>query len=297
LYRWINGKKTVNVMARIFRAPAGFIVQYLPQGYQVLIASNQETNPYPAGVEISPETNIFCKKVVHDRKTLYVNHAQTDRYWDTNPEVVNDGFSSYLGLPLFWPSGEPFGTICVMDYQPTEYQSEYVDLMAELKDLIEADLEMLTQFQDISSLAMTDELTGLYNRRGFNTVATHFRVLARRSGTRVGLLYLDLDGLKDINDQYGHSAGDAALMALAESIRESIRESDIPARMSGDEFVVLVAAKTQDDMDSLVLRIRDSMQKKQLSVSAGGVLISNEHSLEHWLSEADKKMYSDKKGL
>lgn len=291
LEKW---QKTVNVMARIFRAPAGFIVQFRPQGYQVLIASEQESNPYPAGVEITPDTNIFCKKVVQERKQLYVSHAQMDRFWDTNPEVVKDGFSSYLGLPLFWPSGEPFGTICVMDYQPTEYQVEYVDLMGELKDLIEADLEILTQFQDISNLAMTDELTGLYNRRGFHTVASHFLVLAKRSGVGVGLLYLDLDGLKDINDQFGHSAGDAALIALAESVHESLRESDIPARLAGDEFVVLVTAQSMNDLDVLASRIRESMQNKQLSVSVGGVLISDEHSLDHWLEVADQKMYSDK---
>ncbi|EAR59775.1 sensor domain-containing diguanylate cyclase [Neptuniibacter caesariensis] len=287
-------QKTVDVMARIFQAPAGFVVQYTPLGYQVVIASNQESNPYPAGVEISPDTNIFCKKVVQQGEALYVHNAPEEPEWDTNPEVAEDGFRSYLGLPVNWPSGEPFGTICVMDYEATDYRSDYVDLVGELRDLIEADLEILSQFQEISNLAMTDDLTGLYNRRGFMTVASHYTVLAKRSGLSLGLLYLDMDGLKEINDQQGHSAGDQALRTLATAIRSVIRENDVPARLSGDEFVILAVARDKIELDTLSERIRSVMKENSLSVSVGGVLIDAGRTLEEWLQLADKKMYEHK---
>ncbi|WP_415896936.1 diguanylate cyclase [Neptuniibacter sp. QD72_48] len=289
-------QKTVDVMARIFQAPAGFIVQYRPKGYQVVIASDQESNPYPAGVEITPDTNIFCKKVVQEGHELYVKNAQTDPTWDTNPEVADDGFSSYLGLPVQWPSGEPFGTICVMDFESTDYRSEYLDLVSEFRDLIEADLRLLSQYEEISNLAMTDELTGLYNRRGFMSVATHYSVLAKRTGISLGLLYLDLDDLKGINDQQGHSSGDQALKHLAEAIRGAIRENDISARMSGDEFVVLAAAETQADLEKIAERINQNLKKNNLGVSIGSVILQGNQAIEYWLEQADSRMYQDKSG-
>lgn len=177
LKKW---QKTVDVIARIFKAPAAFIVQYCPDTLQIVIASNQPSNPYEAGVLIPSDTDTFCKKVAEERSTLYVQDARQDPCWSSNPEVVNDGFRSYLGLPICWPNGQPFGTVYVLDFEATDYQQDYMDLMGELRDLIEADLKILTQYQDISNLALTDELTGLYNRRGFMSVANRYIALAKR---------------------------------------------------------------------------------------------------------------------
>ena len=304
--QWVLGKdeglvplakwqKTVDVMARVFGAPAGFIVQYKPEGYQVVISSDQESNPYDAGVIIPPDTNIFCKKVVEQQEALYVHDAPTERCWDTNPEVANDGFRSYLGLPVSWPTGEPFGTICVMDFKSTDYKQAYVDLVAELRDLIEADLEILSQYQVISNLAMTDELTGLYNRRGFNSVAKQCLALSKRSDHSLGLLYLDMNGLKGINDTQGHAAGDVALKRLAQVLEGVTREDDIAARLAGDEFVVLVVVRNVEQLDQTSLRLSERLDAHDLSVSVGAVFIDDSHkSLEYWLEEADRRMYSDK---
>jgi diguanylate cyclase (GGDEF)-like protein len=304
--QWVLGKdeglvplakwqKTVDVMARVFGAPAGFIVQYKPEGYQVVISSDQESNPYDAGVIIPPDTNIFCKKVVEQQEVLYVHDAPTERCWDTNPEVANDGFRSYLGLPVSWPTGEPFGTICVMDFKSTDYKQAYVDLVSELRDLIEADLEILSQYQVISNLAMTDELTGLYNRRGFNSVAKQCLALSKRSDLSLGLLYLDMNGLKGINDTQGHAAGDDALKRLAEVLEGIIREDDIAARLAGDEFVVLVVVRNVEQLDQTSLRLSERLDAHDLSVSVGAVFIDDSHkSLDYWLEEADRRMYSDK---
>ncbi|WP_421869542.1 sensor domain-containing diguanylate cyclase [Motiliproteus sp.] len=288
-------QKTVDVMARVFKAPAGFIVQRGPGGYQVVISSDQESNPYGPGGLIPEETNIFCRKVVEERHRLYVKDAPEDPFWDTNPEVTDDGFRSYLGFPLFWPDGKPFGTICVMDFDSTDYGDSYVDLLGELRDLIEADLAILHQYQLISDLAMSDELTGLYNRRGFYSVASQYLALAKRSRLSLGLLYLDMDGLKQINDNQGHSAGDAALQQLAASIRQVVRENDVPARLSGDEFVMLVAAKDQQQLDTIAERISELLGRQQLRASIGSVLLDNPlKPLEFWLEKADRRMYRQK---
>lgn len=287
-------QKTVDVMARVFNAPAGFIVQRGPGGYQVVISSDQESNPYEAGCLITEDTNIFCRRVVEQRARLYVQDAPEDPAWDTNPEVAEDGFRSYLGFPVFWPNGEPFGTICVMDFETTDYQNVYLDLLGEIRELIESDLEILHQYQLISDLAMTDELTGLYNRRGFLLVASQYMALAKRSGLTLGIMFLDMDGLKQINDTEGHGTGDQALQKLADTIREIIREDDIAARLSGDEFVMLISVSGQPYLHSVAERITSVLKENRLGVSIGSVMLEGNKTLEHWLALADKKMYQNK---
>ena len=84
---------------------------------------------------------------------LYVKNAKADPYWDDNPEVAQDGFMSYYGLPVNWPDNQPFGTICVMDFKETDYQQNYLDLMEELRNLIEHDLKLFEQYQTTAQLA------------------------------------------------------------------------------------------------------------------------------------------------
>lgn len=87
------------------------------------VASEQTTNPYPAGEIMPVDTNTFWRKVITRQAPLYVHDASADRAWDTNPEVRDDGFCSYYGLPIRWPDGSPFGTVCVMDFETTHARS------------------------------------------------------------------------------------------------------------------------------------------------------------------------------
>lgn len=289
LSKW---QKTVNVMAKVFAAPAGFIVQRGPDGYQVVIASEQESNIYAAGAQIPADANIFCRKIVETGHDLYVKNAENDRYWDDNPEVRDDGFLSYYGLPLRWPSGEPFGTICVMDFNETNYRSEYLELMSELRDLVEADLGLLDQYHTITSMAMTDELTSLNNRRGFLIAAKHRLALAKRNDHCLGMLYLDMDDLKVVNDQQGHKLGDQCLKDLAQIINEVSRESDVPGRIGGDEFVVLCTCRNLMELSAFQDRLIRRIEASSISVSVGAILIDDPNiSIETWMDKADKNMY------
>ena len=150
LEKW---QKNINVMSSLFHAPAGFIVQHTNKGYQVVIASQQESNPYGPGGVIPLDCNIFCRKIVQTRQKLYVQNAPLDPYWNDNPEVAEDGFRSYYGLPVNWPDETPFGTICVMDFKETDYQQDYLELMVELRNLIEDDLKLFEQYQTTTQLA------------------------------------------------------------------------------------------------------------------------------------------------
>jgi two-component system, cell cycle response regulator len=150
----------------------------------------------------------------------------------------------------------------------------------------------------------TDELTGLHNRRGFMMLAEQQLKVATRSKRRVMLVFADLNGMKFVNDTFGHEAGDMLLRDAAKALRLTFRESDILARLGGDEFVALAIEPDGEARDILELRLQatvrklneDSSRLHRLSMSVGicawnPVLHPTLHDL---LAEADAKMYEAK---
>jgi two-component system, cell cycle response regulator len=107
----------------------------------------------------------------------------------------------------------------------------------------------------LEKLALFDELTGLYNRRGFLDLGGKQLKTAERLGKSVLLVFADLDGLKEINDQLGHLDGDAALKDIADVLRESFRGSDIIARLGGDEFAILAVGSIHEGEKAITSRI------------------------------------------
>ena len=152
--------------------------------------------------------------------------------------------------------------------------------------------------------SLTDELTGLYNRRGFLTLAEQQLRVARRQGRDLVLFFADLDGFKEVNDRFGHAAGDKSLRAMAGLLRGAVRDSDIVARLGGDEFTVL--AVDGDTNAASVIRGRINQRiaslnarnelAAPLSVSIGHVRVtaSQPHSLEDLLASADTWLYKSK---
>jgi len=152
--------------------------------------------------------------------------------------------------------------------------------------------------------SLIDELTQLYNRRGFLTLAGNHLKLAERMQSIFSLVFIDLDGMKKINDSFGHLAGDRALIETAELLGKCVRQSDIVARLGGDEFVLLLTT-VGDDTDSLIRR-RLQEQLDSLNAQPGrqytlcfsiGIvttIANGSVTLETLLTEADSLMYRQK---
>ncbi|WOT05553.1 sensor domain-containing diguanylate cyclase [Shewanella youngdeokensis] len=297
-------QKTVDLLARLFEAPAGFLVQYTDKGFQVTISSSQETNPYPAGIIIGPEVNIFCRRIVETRQELYVSNALVDTCWDSNPEVHIDGFRSYLGVPIFWPNGDPFGTFCVMDYKKTDYKSTYLELIRHLKDILESDLSLIGAYAEMKTLAITDPLSGVHNRRGFMVLAEQRIKLAKRTDTSLGAFYLDIDHFKAINDEYGHGVGDEVIRCVGSVLTQCVRQSDVVGRIGGDEFVALVMFDEKEALQVVKKRIITAIAARNqqgnlpsFTVSIGIAEINYEDSISTQLDMADKDMLQRKAEL
>ena len=130
------------------------------------------------------------------------------------------------------------------------------------------------------SLALIDDLTGLFNRRGFFTLAEHHLKLAERMHKNFYLIFSDIDDMKKINDVFGHLQGDLVLKKVADILRYSFRDSDIIARIGGDEFVVLIPETGDYSAEITIYRLQENInkynkkEKKNLSLSMG---IANFH--------------------
>ncbi len=156
--------------------------------------------------------------------------------------------------------------------------------------------------ETIRTLSLTDELTGLLNRRGFTTLAQQQIRTAVRTRHRLWLLFADIDGLKDINDRLGHEAGDRALCETATVLRTASRRgADLVARMGGDEFAILVTEVSSTDGATVLKRVRQALQAANelpdreftLSVSVGAAVFTpaRPRTLDELLAKADRRMY------
>jgi diguanylate cyclase (GGDEF)-like protein/PAS domain S-box-containing protein len=159
--------------------------------------------------------------------------------------------------------------------------------------------------EEAKNLSLADDLTTLYNRRGLLTLAPQHLKLARRTRRGLVLLYADIDGLKQINDQYGHEEGSKAILRVGEVLRRTFRDTDIIARLGGDEFVALHTNVSPDDVDTIRRRLADSLAEYnhqrdhpfELSLSVGIIFIAPDttRAIEELLKIADEAMYEEKR--
>lgn len=176
--------------------------------------------------------------------------------------------------------------------------------LAEL-ELAEQAVQLAEQARMLEQLTLLDELTGLNNRRGLQTVGEQALYGARRTGTPVAILFIDVDGLKQINDTLGHAAGDDALRTIARVIESSIRDGDVAARIGGDEFCVLLLDKAGEALEQVREQISTGTQAASavhslpfaLSATVGACEVDSRTSgsLAQLLERADGLMYEQKR--
>jgi diguanylate cyclase (GGDEF)-like protein len=211
-----------------------------------------------------------------------------------NRAVRHAGPSGYLGKPF-----KEVELRCAIEVAVHKHRAEIAS--REREEALRRNAEIL------HSLSLVDELTGLRNRRGFFTLAQQEMKVARREHIHLALFFLDLNGLKQINDDIGHSAGDRALREAAAILRRTFRESDILARLGGDEFVALTRLSDEESIHPLRQRLRDQLAEFNaasdcpfvLDMSIGAVLVdlNSGDDIEALLALADAAMYEEKRAF
>ncbi|KAF0219876.1 MAG: sensory box/ggdef domain [Geobacteraceae bacterium] len=277
------------------------------------------------------EKSLIGVYIIQDGMFRYVNPKLAEIFGWTVEEMVDKKGPADLVLPGDWPmvaenlrkrlAGE-IKSLCyefrgvtrekrVIDLEVFGSQIIYHGSPAVIGTLLDitarkrAEQVLAQQAQELRSMSLIDELTGLYNRRGFLTMAEcQLKTMARMDKKTI-LIFIDLDGMKRINDTFGHNEGDAALKEVAFLLRETFRESDIAARLGGDEFVVLTLVDDTESSEILTGRLEQNLARRnaysgkdyQLSFSLGASVKDpfSHSSIEELLEEADSLMYQRKK--
>ena len=186
--------------------------------------------------------------------------------------------------------------------QTGQLHREHLQLLAD--KLYQKNIELEKANERLRNLSLTDELTGLNNRRGFAILANGLFKFARRANHALCLLYMDMDSLKHINNAFGHAEGDTALNHFARILTETFRDSDVIARMGGDEFAVLTIDANENNIAVIQARLQSnvdaynlvSVRGYPLTFSLGIIQIDldSTFSVEALLARADAAMYEQK---
>lgn len=302
LQKW---QKIVNLMSELFGAPCGSIVQHLDDIFTVVCTADNPDNFQPPCASFPWEIKSYCRRIIESERELYVKQADTDSEWRDKLPAKEHHIYSYFGYPVTWPDGEIFGTICVSEKEGSNYNETLKKVLEQFRDLINADLALASQYDEVKTLSLTDEMTGSYNRRGLLTLGEHKIGLAERFECGLGIIFLDIDNLKTVNDSAGHIFGDLAITLLADTLRAASRSTDIIARIGGDEFVLLFLLNDENFVSNLKTRISQQYRavlKKHSQLSAVDVSIGSQYyshnqmpALEKMLEQADISMYENKK--
>lgn len=285
-----------------------------------LIDKNRQWFKSMLGLDVSetPREVAFCSHTIQNKegRSMVVNDAREDERFAENPLVTgNPNIRFYAGAPLITPDNFALGALCVIDSEPRQLSDEQLNALEALarQTTIKLELRRTSALlkaanEELRNLSLTDDLTGLYNRRGFLFHAEQQLKLYRsRKSEEDGLwlLMADLDGLKKINDTFGHEEGSFAIKKASELLKQSFRDSDIVARLGGDEFIVLIidAANNLNEIifDRIQKNLDDYNQKSEkpyaVAASCGLVKIgfADDSTVEEIMREADEEMYRQKR--
>lgn len=248
----------------------------------------------------------YPARVVRERRPLRVADAQAENA----PKGALEGISSEMGqvrsiilAPLYY-GDKVLGTLSLSAEQPNAFSELNLRLLASFAATTTAALQNAIMHAEIKQLAVTDPLTGQYNRRAFFELGQREMDRFLRFNHPLSAVMIDLDNFKLVNDTFGHAAGDQVLRTLSERCRAIIRERDIFGRYGGDEFALLLPDTEQQTAEHIANRILESLtttpwltDRGQVPVSASlGVACANKkhHVLEDLLAEADRALYEAK---
>jgi len=208
---------------------------------------------------------------------------------------------AFFGAPLI-VRDELYGVLCGLDSRriSEEVEIDFASVMSAariLSTILRRELdaeELQRRAERAEAEALVDELTGLFNRRGWDRLVEREENRSARYAHGATVVMMDVDGLKGVNDRQGHAAGDLLLVAVANAIRTVIREHDVAARLGGDEFALLAVEFEDDGRFGLRDRLEAEFAQQGLTVSLGFARREYDGGISAAIERADAAMYECK---
>ena len=210
--------RITRIAARLFDVPIALIS---------IVDARRQWFKSCVGLTVSetPRKISFCGHAINGDACLVVEDATQDERFADNPLVTGEpNIRFYAGYPIRVNGGAKLGTLCIIDRVPRRFDDTDIALLTDLGRIVESELSNI-------EISVTDPLTGLLNRRGFDLILRNNLLLNRRNQATSTLVYFDLDRFKQVNDRHGHQRGDEMLIDFANVLRVSFRTSDVVARM------------------------------------------------------------------
>lgn len=240
----------------------------------------------------------FCNYTIAQAEPFAVTDATLDPRFADNPMVKGDPhIRSYLGVPLKTPDGYNVGSLCAIDDEPRQFDRTQGEIMRRLAEIV------VEQFE-LQQIAKQDSMTGALTRRGFFAEVEKEFLRAGRYDRPSALVVIDVDHFKTINDRYGHPAGDAVLVSIANASMATMRKSDIFGRIGGDEFGLLLPETNPEEARDAAERIRRIVESAIIQVGGTEVRATVSmgvaprpgptESVATWFNEADIALYEAK---
>ncbi len=249
-------------------------------------------------VKETPRDVAFCNIAIRKHDPLVIEDTHQDPRVRDNPLVTGPPFlRCYIGVPLTTADGYNLGTICAFGTKPRQFTAREEQIVSKFATLIMNQLELRSD-------ANRDFLTKTGNRRSFVTGLEKEMARMRRSGGAATIAFLDLDHFKQVNDTFGHPAGDCVLREFADVVTEECRQVDLVARLGGEEFAVLLP---ETDLDSARIwaervrrRVADTLFNGEaalrVTVSVGLAAVDAEQASHDNITEtADRALYTAKR--
>lgn len=243
----------------------------------------------------------LCGWVVQNCKPIINGNPAVEPGYQRDPKRFTD-LRSALAVPLVGAHGS-VGALALYQSEPDAFTTDHLRILQVITSKVALSLENSLKYRRAERSATTDHLTGLPNARSLFIHLDRELARCKRDNTSMAVLVCDMDGFKQINDRHGHAEGDKALKVFAASLREVCRANEFPARMGGDEFVVIAPEMSSDAASAKAILLsalaqragREISGKDRLSLSVGIASYPEDgQTAEQLLVEADKRMYQTK---
>lgn len=267
----------------------------------ILQTKDQGYNIKPG--QVFPWADTLCSQMVQGKVPRIAPKSQDiPEYANAAVNKLAD-IKAYIGQPLINEDGSLFGTLCAIDPQPQPEElvkeEGLISLLGQMLSFILQgelrEIEHIRQSERFKEEALTDSMTGLFNRRGWDKLLTLEEDRCKFYGHPAAIIMIDLNDLKAINDNLGHIAGDKLIQKTAATLSKCVRSNDIVARLGGDEFSVLSIENNLINATGLANRILQAFAEANISAAIGVAMRNPTYGLLTAMHEADKKMYQHKR--